>query len=58
MIGNEKDDLVVMNNDAYEKILERLDLYSKISDGLDDISAGNTRPFSAAMTGIHHTNHC
>lgn len=49
---NGKGDLAVMSIEAYEKMQGKLDLYSKISDGLDDIRTGNTRPFHEAMTDI------
>lgn len=36
----------------YEKIISRVELYGQIKEGLDDASAGNTRPFSEAMFDI------
>ena len=45
-------DLVVMSIEAYEELTSRFELYSQIKEGMDDISSGNTRPFSEAMADI------
>ena len=49
---NGKGDLAVMSIEAYEQLKGRLQLYSLIQEGLDDISNGNTRPFSEAISEI------
>lgn len=49
---NGKGDLAVMSIEAYEHMVNRFELYSQIKEGLDDIAAGNTRPFSEAMADI------
>lgn len=49
---NGKGDLAVMSIEAYEHMVSRFELYSQIKEGLDDIAAGNTRPFSEAMADI------
>jgi prevent-host-death family protein len=49
---NGKGDLAVMSIEAYEEMTSRFELYGLIKEGLDDISEGNTRPFSEAMSSI------
>lgn len=49
---NGKGDLAVMSIEAYEQLVGRFELYSLLQEGMDDIAAGNTRPFSEAMAGI------
>lgn len=49
---NGKGDLAVMSIEAYEKMQGRLELYSQIADGLDDVKTGSTRPFKEAMADI------
>lgn len=49
---NGKGDLAVMSIDAYEQLVGRYELYSKLQEGLHDIEIGNTRPFSEAMADI------
>lgn len=49
---NGKNDLVVMSIESYEKMHGKLDLYNQLSNGLNDIKVGNTRPFKAAMADI------
>lgn len=49
---NGKGDLAVLSIEAYEQLLGRFELYSLLQDGMDDIQAGNTRPFSEAVTEI------
>lgn len=41
-----------MSIEAYEELTSRFELYSQIKEGMDDISSGNTRPFSEAMADI------
>lgn len=49
---NGKGDLAVMSIEAYEQLLGRFELYTKMQEGLDDINTGNTRPLSEAMSSI------
>ena len=49
---NGKGDLAVMSIEAYEEMTSRFELYGLIKEGLDDVAAGNTRPFSEAMSSI------
>ena len=56
LIKNGKGDLAVMSIEAYEELTSRFELCSQIQEGMDDITAGNIRPFSEAMADIksHH----
>ena len=49
---NGKGDLAVMSIEAYEQLMGRFELYDLIQEGLDDISSGNTRGFSDAISDI------
>lgn len=49
---NGKGDLAVMSIEAYEQLVGRFELYGMIQEGLDDVSAGRTRPFTEAMADI------
>ena len=49
---NGKGDLAVMSIEAYEDLTSRFELYGLIKEGLDDISQGNTKPLSSAMSDI------
>ena len=49
---NGKGDLAVMSIEAYERLVGRFELYSKLQEGLSDIERGNTRPFAEAMADI------
>ena len=49
---NGKGDLAIMSIEAYEELTSRFELYSQIKDGMDDIAAGNIRPFHEAMADI------
>lgn len=49
---NGKGDLAVLSIEAYEQLLGRFELYSLLQEGMDDIKAGNTRPFSEAIAEI------
>ncbi len=49
---NGQGDLAVMSIEAYEQLSGRLELYGLLQEGLDDISAGRTQPFSDAMAEI------
>ena len=43
---------ITKNGKAYEELTSRVELYSQIKEGMDDIATGNTRPFSEAMADI------
>lgn len=49
---NGKGDLAVMSIEAYEQLVGRLELYGLIHEGLEDVAANKTRPFSEAMADI------
>lgn len=49
---NGKGDLAVMSIEVYEQLMGRFELYSKLQEGLNDITRGNTRPFADAMADI------
>ena len=52
IMKNGKGDLAVMSIEACEELTRRFELYSQIKEGMDDITFGNTRPFSEAMSDI------
>ncbi len=45
-------DLAVMSIEAYEELKNRFELYGQIKEGMDDITNGNIRPFSEAISSI------
>ncbi len=49
---NGKGDLAVMSIEAYEHLTSCFELYGLIKEGLDDVTNGNTRPFSEATSDI------
>ena len=49
---NGKGDLAVMSIEAYERLVGRFELYTKLQEGLNDVERGNTRPFTEAMVDI------
>lgn len=49
---NGKGDLAVMSIETYERLVGKFELYGLLTEGLDDIKNGNTRPFSKAMNDI------
>lgn len=49
---NGKGDLAVMSIEAYEQLIGRFELYHLLQEGMDDVAAGHTRPFSEAMSSI------
>lgn len=49
---NGKGDLAVMSIEAYEQLAGRCELYGLLQEGMDDLSAERTRPFSEAMAEI------
>ena len=42
----------VLSIEAYEQLTSRYELYDLLKDGIKDISEGNTRPLSEAMSDI------
>lgn len=49
---NGQGDLAVMSIETYEQLTGRLELYGLLQEGLDDVSTGQTQPFSEAMAEI------
>ena len=49
---NGKGDLAVMSIEAYEEMNSRFELYGLIKEGIEDITNGDTRPFSEAISSI------
>lgn len=49
---NGKGDLAVMSMEAYEALRGRLELYTVIQQGLDDVRNGNEIPFSEGIESI------
>ncbi len=49
---NGQGDLAVMSVETYERLTGRLELYGLLQEGLDDVAAGRTQPFPAAMDGL------
>ena len=47
-------DLAVMSMETYEGNGGRIELYSKLQEGLADVEAGNTRPFADVMADLRH----
>ena len=51
---NGKGDLAVMSIETYEELAGRLELYSKLQEGLDDVAAGRTIPLDEAMAELKY----
>lgn len=49
---NGKVDLAVLNIEAYERLIGRVELYNRIAEGLEEINSGNTRLYSDAIAEI------
>ena len=49
---NGKGDLAVMSIEAYEQLMGRYELYSKLREGLDDAVRGSTRPAADVLAEI------
>ncbi len=49
---NGKGDLAVMSIEAYENLAGRLELYSRIKEGMNDVKAGNVRSASDVIADI------
>ena len=54
LLPHDKGDLAVMSMETYEEMAGRIELYSKLQEGLADIDAGNTRPFADVMADLRH----
>ena len=50
--NDEKIDLVVMSIETYQNLTNRLELYSQLKNGMDDIASDNTRLFLESMDHI------
>lgn len=51
---NGKGDLAVMSIETYEQLAGRCELYGLLQEGMDDLTAERTRPFSEAMAEIRN----
>ena len=49
---NGQGDLAVMSIAQYDEMLGKINLYSKLAEGLKDIQEGRSQPFSTAMKDI------
>lgn len=49
---NGQGDLAVMSIAQYDQLLEKVNLYSKLAEGLKDIKEGRVEPFDSAMADI------
>ncbi len=49
---NGQGDLAVMSIEQYDRLIAKLDLYTKLAEGLKDIGEGKVQPFDDAMTDI------
>ncbi|MCD8048215.1 MAG: type II toxin-antitoxin system Phd/YefM family antitoxin [Clostridia bacterium] len=49
---NGQGDLAVMSMETYEQLAGRLELYSLLQEGLNDVTADRTQPFSEAMDDL------
>lgn len=49
---NGQGDLAVMSIAQYDRLLERLDLYAKLAEGLNDFQNGKHEPFEQVMFNI------
>ena len=49
---NGQGDLAVMSIAQYDQLLEKVNLYSKLAEGLKDIKEGRVDSFDSAMTDI------
>jgi len=50
---NGKGDLAIMSIETYEHLTARLELYSKLVEGMSDIENGSTKPFSTVLSEMH-----
>ena len=49
---NGQGDLAVMSIAQYDQLLEKVNLYSKLAEGLKDIQEGHSQSFDSAMKEI------
>lgn len=49
---NGQGDLAVMSIEQYDNIIAKIELYSKLAEGLKDIQEGRVQPFEEAMSDI------
>jgi len=49
---NGQGDLAVMSIETYEQLAGRLELYGLLQEGLDEVTNGQTQPFSEAIAEI------
>ena len=49
---NGQGDLAVMSIAQYDQLLEKVNLYSKLAEGLKDIKEGRVEPFDSSMADI------
>ncbi len=49
---NGQGDLAVMSIEQYDQLLAKIDLYSKLAEGLKDVQEGKVQPFAEAMDNI------
>ena len=49
---NGQGDLAVMSIDQYDQMLEKINLYTKLAEGLKDIQEGRVQKFSDSMIDI------
>ena len=49
---NGQEDLAVMSIEHYDNMIAKIDLYSKLAEGLKDIQEGRVQSFEEAMSDI------
>lgn len=49
---NGKGDLAVMSIETYERLAGRSELYGKLQEGMNDLTAGQSRPFSEVIAEL------
>ena len=49
---NGQGDLAVMSIECYDNLMAKIDLYSKLAEGLKDIQEGRVQSFEEAMSDI------
>ena len=49
---NDKGDLAVMSIEHYDNMIAKIELYSKLAEGLKDVQEGRVQPFEEAMSHI------
>lgn len=51
---NGQGDLAVMSIAQYDKLLEKINLYSKLAEGIKDVQEGRSQSFDSAMSDIRN----